>query len=108
MAPFITHFLAAEKIWPDIKTNVSWSGSCCSSHYGQFCFGCVAPDIDKLSATLTQKDTHFFDRATDWDLMATHRSATFINEQANFLYRPFLEMTPPEQAISPCCGPAVS
>ena len=54
MAPFNTHFLIAEKLWPELDG--PWQ-----TYYGQFCFGCVAPDVDKLSSTLTQIDTHFFD-----------------------------------------------
>ena len=100
MAPFITHFLVAEKVWPEIKTQLSWPEPDNYLYYGQFCFGCVAPDVDKVSATLTQKDTHFFDRTTAWDLMSTHRSATFINRQTDFLYRPFLRLTPEEQAFA--------
>lgn len=82
MAPFNTHFLVAEKIWPELPG--PWR-----PHYGQFCFGCVATDVDKASTTLTQKDTHFFDRTGDYELMASHRSATFIKRQADFLCRPF-------------------
>ena len=100
MAPFITHFLAAEKVWPEIKRAASWPNVDSTLLYGHFCFGCVAPDIDKISATLTQKDTHFFDRTTAWDLMSTHRSATFVNRQADFLYRPFPHLTPAEQAFA--------
>lgn len=92
MAPFITHFLVAEQIWPDLDG--PWH-----NHYGQFCFGCVSPDVDKLSDTLTQKDTHFFDRHTDYDLMTTHRSISFIEHQATFLEQPFVELPPAGQAF---------
>jgi len=85
MAPFNIHFLIAETIWPTIKTMTNWPATDDRTVYGQFCFGCVAPDLDKLSATLTQKDTHFFDRRGDYDLMATHRTAAFLRQQADFL-----------------------
>ncbi len=97
MAPFNTHFLIAEKIWPEITTKLSLPVN--SNHYGQFCFGCVAPDVDKLSATLTQKDTHFFDRTTDYDLMASGRSAAFLEHQANFLCCPFTDLPADGQAF---------
>lgn len=93
MAPFNTHFLIAEKIWPDLD------GPWQPQHYDQFCFGCVAPDVDKLSTQLTQKDTHFFDRTGPRELMASHRSATFLQQQRQFLGRPFSQLDPGEQAF---------
>jgi hypothetical protein len=93
MAPFNTHFLIAEKIWPDLPG--PWQ-----PHYGQFCFGCIAPDVDKVSPKLTQKDTHFFDRTGDYNLMATHRSAAFLQHQAEFLCQPFARLTPAAQAFA--------
>ncbi len=93
MAPFNTHFLIAERLWPELAG--PWS-----TYYGQFCFGCIAPDVDKLSTTLTQKDTHFFDRTGQWEKMASHRSATFIQQQAEFLGRPFAKLNPREQAFA--------
>jgi hypothetical protein len=93
MAPFNTHFLIAEKIWPDLPG--PWH-----PYYGQFCFGCVAPDVDKVSATMTQKDTHFFDRFGDYELMASHRSAEFLKCQAEFLSRPFAQLSPEAQAFA--------
>ena len=92
MAPFNTHFLIAEKLWPDLPGR--WQ-----PYYGQFCFGCVAPDVDKLSAMLTQKDTHFFDRTTDYELMASARSAAFLQHQADFLCCPFAKLAPDAQAF---------
>ena len=100
MAPFNTHFLVAEKIWPDVTTKLSLSVMCSSNHYGQFCFGCVAPDVDKASATLTQRDTHFFDRTTDYDLMATSRSAAFLQHQDEFLTTSFAQLAPEEKAFA--------
>lgn len=93
MAPFNTHFLIAEKIWPELPG--PWQ-----PHYGQFCFGCVAPDVDKLSPTLVQRDTHFFDRFGDYELMASHRSAAFLEHQAEFLCRPFAQLPPAAQAFT--------
>lgn len=93
MAPFNTHFLIAEKLWPHLDG--PWR-----EHYGMFCFGCIAPDVDKISPALTQKDTHFFDRSGEYDLMATHRSAEFIRQQADFFCRPFAGLRPPEQAFA--------
>jgi hypothetical protein len=92
MAPFDTHFLVAENLWPELLG--PWQ-----AHFDQFCFGCVAPDVDKISATLTQKDTHFFDRTTDWDLMASHRTATFLKELPNFIGCPFDDLEPEAQAF---------
>ncbi len=91
MAPFNTHFLIAENIWPQLDG--PWQ-----AHYGQFCFGCVAPDVDKLSTALTQKDTHFFDRNGNRELMASHRTATFLQQQQSFLYKPFAQLSPQGQA----------
>jgi hypothetical protein len=93
MAPFNTHFLIAEKIWPEL--NGPWQ-----PYYGQFCFGCVAPDVDKTSATVTQKDTHFFDRTTDYEFMASHRSSAFLKHQADFLSRPFASLSAEAQAFA--------
>jgi hypothetical protein len=93
MAPFNTHFLIAEKIWPDLPG--PWQ-----PYYGQFCFGCVAPDVDKLSPALTQRDTHFFDRFGDYELMATDRSAAFLRHQAEFLIHPFARLAPEAQAFA--------
>lgn len=93
MAPFNTHFLIAEKIWPDLPG--PWQPD-----YGQFCFGCVAPDVDKVSPALTQKDTHFFDRTSDYELMASHRSAAFLKHQAEFLVRPFAQLSAEAQAFA--------
>jgi len=92
MAPFNTHFLIAEKVWPQLHG--PWQ-----PHYGQFCFGCVAPDVDKASGSLTQKDTHFFDRTTDYELMATSRSAAFLQRQHEFLCCPFDELSPKKQVF---------
>jgi hypothetical protein len=100
MAPFNIHFLIAETIWPTVKTMITWPATTDDRLlYGQFCFGCVAPDVDKLSATLTQKDSHFFDRRTDYDLMATHRTSTFLRQQADFLCCPFDELPPKARAF---------
>ncbi len=99
MAPFNVHFLIAETIWPTVKTMTAWPVSCHKTHYGQFCFGCVAPDVDKLSDTLTQKDTHFFDRTGDYDLMASHRTAAFLVQQRDFLCCPFDHLPPDQQAF---------
>ncbi len=92
MAPFNTHFLVAEKLWPELPG--PWQ-----PYYGQFCFGCTAPDVDKVSASLTQKDTHFFDRTGEYEYMASHRSAAFVAGQAGFLSRPFAELRPSDQAF---------
>lgn len=100
MAPFNIHFLIAETIWPEVKTKTQWPASCNKLLYGQFCFGCVAPDVDKLSGTLTQKETHFFDRTGNYDLMATHRTVTFLARQAEFLGRPFDSLGPDQQAFA--------
>lgn len=99
MAPFNVHFLIAERIWPTVKAMTTWPVACDKILYGQFCFGCIAPDVDKLSASLTQKETHFFDRTSDYDLMATHRSAIFLRQQADFLACPFNELSPEAQAF---------
>lgn len=99
MAPFNTHFLIAERIWPDIKAMTAWPESDEKLHYGQFCFGCVAPDVDKISSRLSQKDTHFFDRTGQYELMASHRSAAFIQQQADFLCQPFARLSPAAQAF---------
>lgn len=99
MAPFNIHFLIAETIWPTVKTMTTWPAADGRLLYGQFCFGCVAPDVDKLSATLTQKDTHFFDRRSDYDLMATHRTAAFLRQQADFLCCSFGELSAEAQAF---------
>lgn len=93
MAPFHTHFLVAEKLWPELDG--PWQPD-----YGQFCFGAVAPDVDKISPPLTQKDTHFFDRSTPWALMASHRSAALVQNQADFFRQPFAQLRPPEQAFA--------
>lgn len=100
MAPFNTHFLIAEKIWPEIRAMVTWPTTYNQNYYGQFCFGCLAPDVDKLSPTLAQRDTHFFDRFGDYELMASHRSAAFLKHQAEFLCRPFAQLPPAAQAFA--------
>ncbi|MDM8528439.1 zinc dependent phospholipase C family protein [Anaerolineales bacterium HSG24] len=92
MAPFNTHFLIAEHVWSELDG--PWSGD-----YGPFCFGCVAPDVDKMSITLTQKDTHFFDRTDDYELMVTHRSATFLERQNQLLRSRFINLSASEQAF---------
>ncbi|HMQ52930.1 MAG TPA: zinc dependent phospholipase C family protein [Anaerolineae bacterium] len=92
MAPFNTHFLVAEMIWPELDG--PWQIA-----YGQFCFGCVAPDVDKISVDLRQRDTHFYDRTDPYEFMASHRSATFLARQAEFLRAPFQQLTPDEQAF---------
>jgi len=99
MAPFNTHFLIAEKIWPAVKAMTAWPEPDNEIYYDQFCFGCVAPDVDKVSSRLTQKDTHFFDRAGPYELMASHRSAAFIQQQADFLCQPFAQLNPAAQAF---------
>ena len=100
MAPFNTHFLIAEKIWPTIRAMVTWPAMYNQNYYGQFCFGCIAPDVDKISPSLTQKDTHFFDRRGDYELMASHRSPAFIAQQADFLGQPFAQLCPEAQAFA--------
>jgi hypothetical protein len=99
MAPFNTHFLVAEKIWPNVAARLLLPVTYNCNHYGQFCFGCVAPDVDKASAALTQKETHFFDRTTNYELMATSRTAAFLQHQAEFLRRPFASFAPEEKAF---------
>lgn len=93
MAPFNTHFLIAETIWPELAG--PWQ-----PYYDQFCFGCIAPDVDKLAPGLTQKDTHFFDRTGDYECMASHRSVSFLARQADFLGQPFSELTAEAQAFA--------
>lgn len=93
MAPFNTHFLIAEKIWPELEG--PWQ-----PYYGQFCFGCIATDVDKASATLTQKDTHFFDRTGDYEFMASRRTAAFLTHQADFLCCPFRQLPADAQAFA--------
>jgi hypothetical protein len=93
MAPYKTHFLVAERVWEELPG--PWQ-----PHFDQFCFGCVAPDVDKISTTLTQKDTHFYDRSTAWDLMASHRTAAFLKAQGEFLCCPFSELAPEAQAFA--------
>lgn len=93
MAPFNTHFLIAEKLWPELQ-NGPWK-----AHYGHFCFGCVAPDVDKASEQLTQKDTHFFDRSGDYEAMASRRTAAFLARQSDFLSQPFSALSRPAQAF---------
>lgn len=100
MAPFNTHFLIAEKIWPTVQTMTTWPVSCNTLLYGQFCFGCVATDVDKASETLTQRDTHFFDRTGDYEAMASHRTAAFIKHQAEFLGCPFAQLPAEAQAFA--------
>ena len=99
MAPFNTHFLVAEKVWPTVTSTSTWPKPYSPTLYGQFCFGCVAPDVDKASTTLSQKDTHFFDRYGHYTLMASHRSATFLQRQAEFLRAPFAQLAPEAQAF---------
>jgi hypothetical protein len=99
MAPFNTHFLIAEKIWSEVKKLTTWSELANEIHYGQFCFGCVAPDVDKASAGLTQKDTHLFDRTGRRELMASHRTSTFLRQQDEFLGQPFDQFQPEAQAF---------
>lgn len=94
MAPFITHLKIAEVLWKELP-----AGPWCE-HAGQFYFGNLAPDVDKLSGTLKQSDTHFFDRRTDYELMVTRRTTTFLQTQARFMQRPFDALTPPEQAFA--------
>ncbi|GAB4461107.1 MAG: hypothetical protein Kow0031_40410 [Anaerolineae bacterium] len=53
-----------------------------------------------MSTSLTQKDTHFFDRTTAYDLMASHRSAAFIERQDSLFVRPFRLLLPAEQAFA--------
>jgi hypothetical protein len=89
----------AEKIWPEVRAKLSWPATGSRNHYGQFCFGCIAPDVDKASAMLTQKNTHFYDRTTDYDLMASHRSAAFLKHQAGFLGQPFADLHAEAQAF---------
>jgi hypothetical protein len=93
MAPYKTHFLVAERVWENLPG--PWQ-----PHFDQFCFGCVAPDVDKISATLTQKDTHFYDRSTAWELMASHRTATFLECRNTFLCCPFGELSAADQAFA--------
>ena len=100
MAPFNTHFLIAEQLWPAVRTMTTWPEPDNEINYGQFCFGCIAVDVDKVSPLLTQKDTHFFDRTGQYELMATHRSAMFVREQAAFLSRPFGQLWPEAQAFA--------
>lgn len=100
MAPFNCHLLIAEKIWPTVRAMAGLPVTYNEIHYGQFCFGCVATDVDKVSATLTQKDTHFFDRTGEYELMASHRSAAFLEQQAEFLCCPFNQLSPTAQAFA--------
>lgn len=68
--------------------------------YGQYCFGSIAPDVDKASAALSQRDTHFFDRFGQRELMASHRSVTFLQRQPEFLNAPFAQLDPEAQAFA--------
>ncbi len=93
MAPFNTHFLLAERLWPELQNDL-WQ-----AHYGQFCFGCIAPDVDKVSPMLSQKDTHFFDRTDNYEAMASRRTAAFLARQDSFLGRPFHQLSGEGQAF---------
>ena len=99
MAPFNAHFLVAEQVWTDLFLSNKPANQTWRRHYGQFCFGCVACDVDKASKTLSQKDTHFYDRSTNYELMATSRSAAFLARQDQFLVRPFACLPPEAQAF---------
>jgi len=99
MAPFNTHFLVAEKIWPAVRAMAALPVRDKKILYGQFCFGCVAVDVDKIWPGLSQRDTHFFDRSGDYEAMASRRSAAFIRRQADFLCRPFADLSPQAQAF---------
>ena len=99
MAPFNTHFLVAERIWPEVTARLSLPETGNGNYFGQFCFGCIAPDVDKISATLSQKDTHFYDRSTDYDLMASHRTVAFLKHQREFFCAPFPDLSPEAQAF---------
>ena len=57
MAPFNIHLLVAEKLW--LELDGLWQ-----HHWGQYYFGCLAPDVHKISGNLTQKDMHFFDSSS--------------------------------------------
>lgn len=92
MAPFYTHLLIAEHVWPALAG--PWQ-----PYYGHFCFGCLAPDVDKVSDHLVQRQTHFYDRSSDYEYMASHRSAAFIAQHADFVGTPFHDLSSMAQAF---------
>lgn len=93
MAPFLTHLVIGERVWPALDGH--WPGE---EAYGTFLLGCIAPDVDKLCPGLEQGTTHFLPK----DETGTHawqRGQHFLDHQLEFLRAPFHALPAGEQAF---------
>lgn len=92
MAPFITHLVIAEHLWPLLAEQ--WPGA-----HGDFLAGNLAPDVDKFCPDLDQATTHLVgkDETNAW---LTQRSRHFIDRPTGVLQAPFPDLTPSEQAFA--------
>ena len=93
MAPFLTHLVVGERVWKRL------GGKCpAPDNYGDFLFGCLAPDVDKLCEGLEQGTTHFVAKDSDNNYV-WQRSQRFLDNQRSFLRAPFDALEADEQAF---------
>jgi hypothetical protein len=93
VAPFLTHLVIGEQLWPGLVTRPGWA-----AHDGTFFFGCLAPDVDKFCDGLSQATTHFVakDAGYEW---VNRRTRLFLDHQDEFLRAPMSTLEPVEQAF---------
>ena len=70
MAPFNTHFLIAEKIWPAVRAMVTWPATCNQNHYGQVCLHCARNHLSYLAQSGQSRPREFIADLL-WDNRAT-------------------------------------
>ncbi len=91
MPPFFTHLVIAERLFPTLATLPA-------QIYGDFLFGCLAPDVDKFVDGMDQVITHFVPKdRSDRHLEA--RSAYFVEQQSALLRVPYARLPDRERAF---------
>lgn len=92
MAPFITHLVIAEHLWPLLAGQ--WPDA-----HGDFLAGNLAPDVDKFCPDLDQATTHLVGK-DGTDAWLTQLSRRFIDRPTEVLRAPFPDLAPSEQAFA--------
>lgn len=91
MPPFFTHLVIAERIFPTLSMLPA-------EVFGDFLFGCLAPDVDKFVDGMDQATTHFVPKDPSERYMEA-RSLYFIEHHSELLRRPYLHLNVHERAF---------
>jgi hypothetical protein len=95
MAPFTTHLVIGERVFPQLQQLKQTQAS-----YGTFLLGCLVVDTQSFSK-VDRRVTHFADRMTaDGPYAYDQSCANFLRQLKDLLVRPWVELTDDEQAFA--------